>query len=108
MKKQWTFNQEIAEESGLKVAVLVSKMAEIIRLNKQLELYQYGDDYWCCYSVKEFESVFKFWSGPTIRNTLAKGVCDGWIKQERLSKIRFDRRYWYTLTEKTWKVLEED
>lgn len=96
----YSFNMEIAKETGVEEAVMLENIYYWILKNKANNKHFYDDNYWTYNSIKAFEELFPFWSKKQIARILKNLEVNGFIITGNYNKVAYDRTRWYALTEK--------
>lgn len=97
-----SFNVELATKYGILEAILLKHIYFWVQHNtvNQSEHNFHAGMYWTYNSVKAFEQIFPYATGPRIRNALHHLIDEGLIITGNFNQTPYNRTLWYTLTEK--------
>lgn len=102
------FNTEIAKEYGIEEAIIISSLFFWILKNEANDVNEHDGAYWTSCSTDAMEILFPYMSKNTIYRTIQKLVSKGVIKKGSFNTNPFDRKSWYTFTEKGILLLQKN
>lgn len=99
---------EIAKEVGLASAHILEYIYYWVNHNKKKNINFNDGKYWTYFSVKNLEEKdFYFLTYNQIRRALEKLENKGFIEVGNYNKANYDKTKWYTLTEKSYNILNK-
>lgn len=100
-----SFSVRIAEEVGVERAVLIQNIQFWVDYNMNNKSNFYDGKYWVYNSAKAFQAQFPYMSKDKIQRNLKWLVDNGYLESGNYNKSAYDRTKWYTISEKTWEIL---
>lgn len=106
MNMEHSFDVDIAAKYGMAEAVILKHLYYWVQKNALNGENFCNGRYWTFNSIKAFSGIFKYCSERQIRYILKKLKDQGLILIENHSENPYDRRLWYTLTDKGLELFE--
>lgn len=100
------FSDEVALEVGVNGAIILNHLHYWVKKNADNEMNYHDGYYWTYNSIAAYKKQFPFWSERTIYRLLRELEVNGYVKTGNYNQSEYDRTKWYTLTEKSVKLLE--
>lgn len=101
----YMFSKELANAIGVEPAIILENIHYWIDHNAKNNKHVYDGHVWTYNSIAAFKEQFPFWSEKTIQRKLEYLEKEGYILTGNYNKSRYDRTKWYTLTDKSIKLL---
>lgn len=101
-----SFNIEIAKDVGINSAVLLNQIYWWVKKNEVDERNFYDGKYWTYNSKKGFCKYFPYFSERQIEYALKKLIDEGYVITGNYNTSPYDRKLWYSITEKSYRILE--
>lgn len=103
------FNTELAKNIGIKEAVIISIVFENIYYNKAVKEGYYNGEYWETSGIKSLYRQMSYINERTFFRCFTGLVAIGILKKCKspVSCGIGRKSYWYTFTEKGWKILND-
>ncbi len=93
------FNVEIANEYGMKIAIMVKNIDFWISKNAANKKNYHENRYWTYNSAESFIKLFPYMSVGQIRRTLDKMISIDILIADNFNKASYDRTRWFTFTD---------
>lgn len=100
-----SFSVKIAEEVVVERAVLIQNIQFWVDYNMNNKLNFHDGKYWVYNSAKAFQVQFPYMSKDKIQRNLKWLVDNGYLESGNYNKSAYDRTKWYTISKKTWEIL---
>ena len=99
MKRDISFNMDIASEHGVDVAIMVHHIAFWNARNEANKKTQKDGIGWTYNTYEAFSKLYPFWSPSQTKRILTKAKKQGAIKTANFNKKNYDRTLWYSITD---------
>lgn len=100
------FSDEVALEVGINGAIVLNHLHYWIKKNADNEMNYHDGYFWTYNSIAAYKKQFPFLSEKTIYRILRELEVNGYVKTGNYNQSAYDRTKWYTLTEKSLKLLK--
>ena len=100
-----SFNVQVAIEYSIEAGVLLDNFNFWITKNRANNKHYHDGKYWTYNSQQALSVLFPYWKRQKIQRILAQMEKDGLIEKGNYNKAKYDKTTWYTLTEKSCKLL---
>lgn len=98
------FDSRVAEEYGIKEAILLSNFEWWIKKNELDERNFYEGYYWTYCTLDALAGLYPYMSKKTIQRTIDHLVKEGLLIKGNFNAVRYDHTTWYALTEKYYSL----
>ncbi len=103
---QHSFDIEIATQYDVATAIFLNNLAFWIKKNMANNKHFHDGRYWTYNSIEAYSSLFPYWSIKQIRLLVDNSETKhGLILRGNYNKVQYDRTSWYSLTDKSCKLL---
>lgn len=102
---QHYFDVSIAEQYGVNVAIFLNHMSFWIVKNVANNTNYHDGAYWTYNTVESYTTIFPYLSARQIRKVILDCEKFGLINISNYNDTKYDRTQWYSLTEKSAKLL---
>lgn len=102
------FNTKIAKQYGLEESILLENIYFWVKKNKANNQNYHNGKYWTYNTVKAFNELFDYIPETKIYRTLKNLEKCGLIEIDEFNENKYDHTKWYTVTEKTLKLFDDD
>jgi hypothetical protein len=105
LRMQHNFDISIAAKFGVNVAIFLNNIQFWVHKNMANNKHFYDGKYWTYNSVKAFAVLFPYWTNKQIEKIVKDCFTHGLLEKGNYNHSTYDRTSWYTLTEKSAKLL---
>ncbi|MCX6747417.1 MAG: hypothetical protein NTW98_00495 [Candidatus Nomurabacteria bacterium] len=108
--KKYYLSEKVAIEIGIEESIMLWNIYFWVSFNQKGagDMHYHEGKYWTYNTVRDFVEQYPFWTKGMIRRILKNLEHGGYIEIGRFNKFGYDKTKWYTVTEKTLDVLEND
>ena len=102
-----SFSLELANEIGLKQAIILDKFYYWIKRNEITQNNYIDGKFWTYNSIRELqEKHLPYFTQPEIRNAITSLVKNGFIEKAYYNRRKNDRTSWYAFVPKTYELMQ--